>query len=442
MGKTMLPFERTESNKPDRRKQPRFVKRLETRIISDNISFWSISSDLSECGLFIKTNRDFNIETPLEIELSLPGNVVSLLKGVVRRTLDPPVSTENGMGVEIIEKDINYIHYLKSLVGGRKTNEEDTAIPGTQIISSSTIEGKNKGLKDNIRDKRQNKRYIVDDRNFNVRIALANEVKVIDISIGGISFKTDKKLDPGKQYVLKLNMKDRGINLHGAVKWSALSEYKKYRFQGENGPFFDGGQLMPIYTVGMQLIDVSGNKLEKFIQLLDGLAKIDTDSDGIYHEHEFFNLSEYVLSEYDEATESSETTKCQSEVISQPKCGKSIAEKRKSACSCGIEERSVFLRDQNKEVLLAVLENPKITKIEIEKLAKLHTIPEEAIKKIIQKRAWMKHQGIVSALVNNPKTPPYIAVTLVNKLKKKDLKILKGNIEVSEIVRDAAKKLL
>jgi PilZ domain len=432
---------RTELNKADRRKHPRFIKRLETKLIADHKSFWSISNDLSEGGLFIKMNGDVYIETPLDIELSLPDNVVSVLKGVVRRTMETPVSTEYGMGVEIIEKDINYINYLKSLVGERKKNEEYSAISGSQIVSSSTIEGIDKGLKDDIGDKRQNKRYIVDERNLNVQIALAKEVKVIDISIGGISFKTDKKLDPGKQYILKLHMKDRVINVHGVVKWSSLSEYKKYRVQGEHGLFFDG-RLMPIYTVGMQLIDISGDKLEKFIQLLDGLAKIDTDSERIYHEQEFFDLSEYVLSENAETTESSETASRQNETISDPERIKSIAEKIKSACSCGIEERSVFLRDQNREVLLAVLENPKITTIEIEKLAKLHTIPEEAIKKIIKKRAWMKHDGIVSALVNNPKTPPYIAVTLVKKLKKKDLKILKRNIEVSDAVRSAAKKLL
>ena len=437
----MKPLKRTEFNKADRRKHPRFIKRLETKLIADRKSFWSISSDLSESGLFIETIGDVNIETPLDIELSLPDNVISLLKGVVRRTMEPPVSTKNGIGVEIIEKDINYINYLKSFVGERKTNEEYPAISGTKIVSSSTIEGVDEGLKDDIRDKRQNKRYIVNDRNLNVQIALANEVKVIDISIGGISFKTDKKLDPGKQYVLKLHMKDRVINVHGAVKWSSLSEYKQYRVQGQHGLFSDGG-LIPIYTVGMQLIDFSGNKLEKFIQLLDGLVKIETDLDRIYHEHEFFDLSEYVLSEYAETTESSETANRQNEIISDPERSKSIAEKRKSAYSCGIEERSIFLRDQNKEVLLAVLENPKITKIEIEKLAKLHTIPEEAIKKIIKKRAWMKHDGIVSALVNNPKTPPYIAVTLVKKLKKKDLKILKRNIEVADAVRSAAKKLL
>ena len=54
----------------------------------------------------------------------------------------------------------------------------------------------------------------------------------------------------------------------------------------------------------------------------------------------------------------------------------------------------------------------------------------------------MKHYGIVSALVNNPKTPPFIATTLATKLKKKDLRKLERNRGVCEVVRSAAKNLL
>jgi hypothetical protein len=69
-------------------------------------------------------------------------------------------------------------------------------------------------------------------------------------------------------------------------------------------------------------------------------------------------------------------------------------------------------------------------------------MPEEAIKTIIQNKAWINHYGIVSALVNNPKTPAFIATTLANKLKKKDLRKLERNRGVCEVVRSAAKKLL
>lgn len=109
---------------------------------------------------------------------------------------------------------------------------------------------------------------------------------------------------------------------------------------------------------------------------------------------------------------------------------------------CGREERSILLKDPNKEVVFAVLENPKITAIEIEEIVKLRTIPEEAIKKIAQKREWIKNYGVVLSVVTNPKTPIHIAVSLIKKLKTKDLKIIERNKEVSEAVRSVAKKLL
>jgi len=430
------------SDKIDKRKYPRFNKSLVAQVVADDVSLFVITSDLSENGLFVRSKRCFAPDTIVGIEIATSDNMASLLKGVVRRTIGTLGSINNGMGVEIVEKDETYIHFLKSLIGETGTNAaEDLATPGSQIISSLAIEGQDTGVKDDVWEKRQHKRYIVDDRQFNVQIELANEVKVIDISIGGISLKTERKLHPGKQYVLKLKKKDSTITVHGDVKWSFLSEYKTFSLQSGITPI-SHGDLIPIYTVGMQLTDVPANKLEKLTQFLESLTKINTDSDRIYHQNEFIDLSEYVLSECAETTEAVEKISRQQEDVAQPKRRKSIAEKRKSALSCGIEERSEFLRDPNKEVLLTVLENPKTTEMEIEKLAKLHTIPEEVIREIINNRAWMNHRGIVSALVNNPKTPPFIAVTLVNKLKKKDLKKLERNKGVCEIVRSVAKKLL
>ena len=121
----MEPLERAELNKMDKRKHPRFIKRLETRIVSDHISFWSISSDLSKSGLFIRTNRGLNIDTIIDIELSLPDNRIALLKGIVRRTTRTGVSSmKNGMGVEIIEKDQAFIDFVYSVIGEKEEHSE------------------------------------------------------------------------------------------------------------------------------------------------------------------------------------------------------------------------------------------------------------------------------------------------------------------------------
>jgi len=91
-------------------------------------------------------------------------------------------------------------------------------------------------------------------------------------------------------------------------------------------------------------------------------------------------------------------------------------------------------------VVLTTIENPKITEIEIAGFAKIPTIPVEAIKKIVRKKEWMKNYAVVLALVNNPKTPAYVSMRLMNRLKAKDLKILEKNRDVSEAVRSIAKK--
>lgn len=120
----------------------------------------------------------------------------------------------------------------------------------------------------------------------------------------------------------------------------------------------------------------------------------------------------------------------------------SVSERIHLALRGGKEIRSILLRDPSKEVVLTVLQNPKITENEIELAARSRSISEEVLRKITKKREWMKNYGIIFALVTNPKTPPGIAVTLVSELKTKDLTILEKNRNVIEGVRATAKKLL
>jgi hypothetical protein len=120
----------------------------------------------------------------------------------------------------------------------------------------------------------------------------------------------------------------------------------------------------------------------------------------------------------------------------------SFGEKRLLALRGGKEVRSILMKDPNSEIVLTVLENPKITETEIEIIAKSRSTPEEVIRKIAKKREWMKNYAIVLAVVSNPKMPAGNVVSLLSELKTKDLTILTKSKNISEAVRVASKRLL
>lgn len=122
----------------------RFTKRLEARFSSGGMSFAGISSNLSESGLFIRTNRGFAPDTAIDIEMVMPDGKISSLKGFVRRTIKTPLSSKNGMGVELIEKDAAYINFLKSFTEEPETDTEKITPPEFQIISCPNCGVKNK----------------------------------------------------------------------------------------------------------------------------------------------------------------------------------------------------------------------------------------------------------------------------------------------------------
>jgi len=245
----------------ERRNHPRFIKRLETRISIDQTSFWSISGDMSESGLFIRTNRGYNVGTPIDIELSLPGNRVSFLKGIVRRTVRTPIPTmRNGMGIEIIEKDEIFRDFVKSISQERKENVVEEQTPTElQIISSLNCEVANENPRNTIQERRQYKRIKVEHMEFNIEMPSATYVKIIDISKSGVFVKADRELDIGKKYVLKIEYENKVLFVKAAVVWSLLED----NVEDANG------NIIPIYIAGMQFTDVLQGNITEIISMVE-----------------------------------------------------------------------------------------------------------------------------------------------------------------------------
>jgi hypothetical protein len=119
-----------------------------------------------------------------------------------------------------------------------------------------------------------------------------------------------------------------------------------------------------------------------------------------------------------------------------------VGERIQLALKGGRDIRTILIKDTNKEVMLSVLDNQKITDTEVELIARSRSIPDEALRRIAKNREWLKNYAIVHALVTNPKTPAGISVSMVSDLRLKDLVILEKNKNVPDVIRSAAKRLL
>jgi hypothetical protein len=120
--------------------------------------------------------------------------------------------------------------------------------------------------------------------------------------------------------------------------------------------------------------------------------------------------------------------------------GMGVMEKMKVAMRGSREERTVLIRDPNRLVAAAVLSSPKLTENEVEGIAKMANVAEDVLRVIGSSRAWTKKYAIAASLVRNPKTPVAIALTLLNRLTERDVKMVASDRNVHEPVRVAARK--
>ena len=106
----------------DKRKDKRFDKQLYVKVKSGSVISWGKLSDISENGLFIRSNRGFMIDAGIDIEIFMPDQSTCTLKGIVRRIIELPESERKfGIGVELTEKGVVYRLLLKSLNGQGKS---------------------------------------------------------------------------------------------------------------------------------------------------------------------------------------------------------------------------------------------------------------------------------------------------------------------------------
>lgn len=105
------------------------------------------------------------------------------------------------------------------------------------------------------------------------------------------------------------------------------------------------------------------------------------------------------------------------------------------------EARNILIRDPNRIVAQAVINNSRITESEVEKIASMRSVPEDVLRLIAINRNWVRNYQIMHKLAQNPRTPISHVISILTRLQLKDLIGISKNRNVSDAVRRQAFRL-
>lgn len=106
------------------------------------------------------------------------------------------------------------------------------------------------------------------------------------------------------------------------------------------------------------------------------------------------------------------------------------------------EARNILIRDPNRIVAQAVVQNARITDQEVEKIAAMRAVPEDVLRQIAINRGWARNYSIAHNLARNPRTPIANVMSILSRLQLRDLNALSKNRNVSDNVRRQAFRLV
>jgi hypothetical protein len=106
---------------------------------------------------------------------------------------------------------------------------------------------------------RRHKRYRLDLIEVNGQLSLSDKVEILDISLGGVAVKVDRRLNIGREYLLKLREQGKALEVKCIVVRAELSGIEQ-RANGES---------VTIYTAGMTFKEGSTTRIADFIKPIE-----------------------------------------------------------------------------------------------------------------------------------------------------------------------------
>jgi hypothetical protein len=101
-----------------------------------------------------------------------------------------------------------------------------------------------------MKEERRYRRFLIEGMDVQCRIFFNTEVKIHNISLGGVALSLDKRLNMGQKYTLKIESESNTISLEGIVVWAKITSLTRDV----------KGKKLPIYEVGMSFDEVLTGK--------------------------------------------------------------------------------------------------------------------------------------------------------------------------------------
>jgi hypothetical protein len=105
-------------------------------------------------------------------------------------------------------------------------------------------------------------------------------------------------------------------------------------------------------------------------------------------------------------------------------------------------ERAILAQNPKRTVAEAVLKSPKITDGEIESIASMKSVHVDVLTGIASNPLWINHYPIAKAVVTNPKTPTYVSIDLLKRMREVDLKLIEKDRNLPEALRASSGRRL
>ncbi|HJS57123.1 MAG TPA: PilZ domain-containing protein [Vicinamibacteria bacterium] len=105
-------------------------------------------------------------------------------------------------------------------------------------------------------NKRRETRFIVEG--LQGKMTFASEVSILNMSLSGVAIRTDRRLNIGQEYQLRLEADGEGVNMRGAVVWCSLESRRKDT----------RGDDILIYSAGLRFTHVMSEALQNLMTFL------------------------------------------------------------------------------------------------------------------------------------------------------------------------------